>query len=310
MHLYSDRRTAAAFVASFLLILAIISIVLAGIDAPEGEPGTETDRLRLITHNVWYGFTRAPERKAAWVEWMRNRRPDVVALQELNEYTQERLAADAKRWGHSHSVLLKREGFPTAITSRYPISEVRRTLEGFHHGLLRARIRGIYFYVIHLHPGDWKTRYREAGRILRDIEKLPADAPVVLAGDFNALSPLDSAHYAGTRLESFFRRRDTDPDLNEHNLHENRLDYSVINRFLDAGFTDLTYAYRPEEYPFKGSFPTSVEKEGDHGDKRRLDYIFVNETLTERITHATVVSNDTTRYLSDHLPIVVDFRFE
>lgn len=296
-----------------VLVLTIVPILFyfnPGIGDEKRETTNINNDLRLITHNVWYGFTKVPERKKQWLEWMRNRQPDVVALQELNEYTPEKLADDAEQWNHPHSVLLKTEGFPTGITSSYPINNVQRQMKGFHHGLLRVQIKGIYFYVIHLHPSDWQARFREAGLILEDIEKLPSDARVVLAGDFNALSSMDSMYYARTDLESFFRRRDRDADLNEHNLNRNRLDYTVIQRILDTGLSDLSYRFRPDDYTFTGSFPTSVEKEGNHGDQRRLDYIFVTENLVEKTANAAVVSNDTTRFLSDHLPVIADFRLE
>ena len=76
---------------------------------------------------------------------MNDQEADIVSLQELNEYNQAKLAEDAKSYGHAYSVLLKEEGFPTGITSRYPIEDVHRVTEGFHHGLLRVRIKGIYF---------------------------------------------------------------------------------------------------------------------------------------------------------------------
>ena len=118
----------------------------------EDKPST----LKLVTHNVWYGFTKKPEpRHADWLKWMAAQKPDVVSLQELNEYTPEKLAADARSWGHEHSVLLKEDGFPTGITSRFPIGDVRRIRDGMHHGLLRCRIQGIWFYVIHFHPSNF-----------------------------------------------------------------------------------------------------------------------------------------------------------
>jgi hypothetical protein len=33
--------------------------------------------------------------------------------------------------------------------------------KGFHYGLMRVRIQGIYFYVIHLHPSNWESRKAE-----------------------------------------------------------------------------------------------------------------------------------------------------
>jgi hypothetical protein len=34
------------------------------------------------------------------------------------------------------SALLKEDGFPTGITSRYPLEDIQRIKQGFHHGLM------------------------------------------------------------------------------------------------------------------------------------------------------------------------------
>src|SRR5690606_25552627 len=99
----------------------IILFVFQGCFMNPGKSGNEKDNLKLVSYNVWYGFTMVPERKEKWITWMNEQQPDVVSLQELNEYTSQKLAADAKRYGHEYSVLLKEDGFPTGITSRYPI---------------------------------------------------------------------------------------------------------------------------------------------------------------------------------------------
>ena len=82
-----------------------------------------------MSYNVWYGFTKKPERKANYLKFMQAQAPDVVSLQELNHYTPEKLADDARAWGHPYSVLLKEKGFPTGITSSHPITAVKRTIE-------------------------------------------------------------------------------------------------------------------------------------------------------------------------------------
>jgi exodeoxyribonuclease III len=287
----------------FLVILLVFSCTR---EIKQENPSVTS--MRLITYNVWYGFTLVPDRKKMFLAWMREQHPDVVSLQELNEYTPEKLAEDAERWGHGYSVLLKEEGFPTGITSRYPIEDVRKIREGFHHGLIRARILDVYFYVIHLHPGNWETRGREIGLILDDIRRLPEDSRIILAGDFNTFSPVDSAYYAHGRLEPFFQSRDE--GNTEKNLKEGKLDYAVIQRLLDKGFVDLEFQLRPDNYEFTGSFPTLIEKEGEHGDQRRLDYVFVSENIADQVVRANVVVNDTTWMLSDHLPVVADFLLE
>ncbi len=263
------------------------------------------DGLRVVSYNVWYGFTKVPERKGTYLKWMKDQEPDVVSLQELNGYTADKLKADAAAWGHEHSAILKEDGFPTGISSRFPIEDVQRFREGFHHGQLRALIKGIYFYVIHLHPSNWETRGREADLILADIASLPKGAEVMLVGDFNTFSAADRAHYAHGKLEPFFGKRDE--KYKEKNLRDGKLDYSVIAKFTGAGMVDLEHAKRGEGYHFTGSFPTKIEKPGDHGSARRLDYVFASPALAKRVTRAKVVADDMTWKLSDHLPVIVDF---
>ncbi|MEM8483994.1 MAG: endonuclease/exonuclease/phosphatase family protein [Bacteroidota bacterium] len=288
-----------------LLFLAVIT----GCTSEQNENAAQDagQEFRVITYNVWYGFTKAPDRKARWIQWMQHQQPDVVSLQELNEYTPEKLAEDAKLWGHQYSELLKEDGFPTGVTSKYPIEDIHRLREGFQHGLLRVKIEGMYFYIIHLHHGDWEVRNREIDLILADIQKLPVDARILLAGDFNTFSPDDSVYYAHGRLEAFFSERYK--AFNEPNLRDGMLDYGAVQKLLDQGFADLEVGMRPEDYTFTGSYPTLIEKEGEHGDQRRLDYVFANQVLADQVKQSYIVADDTTQTLSDHLPVVVDFSF-
>lgn len=285
-------------------IVALITIIFFSCNSNKKSGSEESGNLKIISYNVWYGFTKAPERKETWIEWMKKQGPDIVSLQELNEYTPQKLAEDAKAYGHPYSVLLKEEGFPTGITSRYPIEDVKIITEGFHHGLVRVRIQQMYFYVIHLHPSNWETRQIEINKILSNIDELPPDSQVLLAGDFNTFSPLDSIYYSHGRLGPFFNDRDS--LYGEKNLNNGKLDYSVIQKVMDYGLIDLEAESRISSYNFSGSFPTRVEKEGEHGDQRRLDFIFASRNLAPKITRADIIVNDTTLILSDHLPVVVE----
>jgi endonuclease/exonuclease/phosphatase family metal-dependent hydrolase len=266
----------------------------------------ESERLRIISHNVWYGFTKVPERKKTWITWMNEQQPDIVSLQELNDYTPQKLAEDAKNYGHEYSVLLKEEGFPTGITSRYPIDDIIIIKDGFHHGLLRVKIKQIYFYVIHLHPSNWETRKNEINLIIQNIDELPSGSPVIMAGDFNTFSPLDSIYYSHGRLEPFFNDRDS--LYQEKNLNNGNLDYTVIQEVMDFGFIDLEASSRTSTYNFFGSFPTLIEKEGEHGDQRRLDYIFASKNLANKVFQAKIITSNATLRLSDHLPIMVELK--
>ena len=137
---------------------------------------------------------------------------------------------------------------------------------------------------------------------------LASDADIVLAGDFNTFSQYDSLFYSHKLLEPFFAQRDK--DFNEHNLNGGKLDYTALAKLTDNGFSDSEYLKRNEEYTFTGTFPTLIEKPGDHGRSRRLDYVFINAGLLPYLHRAAIMANDTTQLLSDHLPVIVDFKID
>lgn len=260
--------------------------------------------LKVISHNVWYGFTKKPQpRHEQWLKWMASQSPDVVSLQELNGYTATKLAEDAKQWGHDFTVLLKEDGFPTGLTSRFPITDVKRIREGMHHGAIRGRVQGLWIYVIHFHPSDHARRVEEAAIIKADIATLPDPNPrVVLAGDFNGFSPADRKQYDGNEsLVAFFKR--LDQANNANNLSNGKISYEGINAILDQGFIDTIDHKRSANAPFMGTFPAALVSDEDHGTDRRLDYVFVTPNLVDRIKHASILRDDVTERLSDHIPV-------
>lgn len=297
------RHRTSRLVALFCVVVVGFFVALPASQLAAAEPIPQT--LKLITHNVWYGFTKKPEpRYERWRKWMAEQAPDVVCLQELNGYNAEKLAADAAAWGHPHSVLLKEDGFPTGITSRFPIHNVARVREGYHHGLLRCQIEGLWIYVIHFHPSNYARRIEEAGLLAADIATLPEDNPrIILAGDFNGFSPADKPHYdTDPELEPFFSRLDA-KNPQARNLNSGRLDYGGIQAILTLGFVDLIESRREPRDPFIGTFPTPLVADEDHGTDRRIDYIFVSPNLVENAASAAILRDRTTETLSDHIPV-------
>jgi endonuclease/exonuclease/phosphatase family metal-dependent hydrolase len=264
--------------------------------------------LRIVSYNVWNGFTAKPEpRHERWRAWMADRNADVVALQELNGFTLDRLEAEARAWGHPYAVLLKEDGFPTALTSRTPITEVRRIRDGMHHGLLRGRIRGVHFYVIHFHPSHHARRIEEAQHLIQDVASLAEPDPrIVMIGDFNGFSPADQPHYeADPKLVPFFAMLD-EQYPGSRNLNSGKIDYGGIATILDAGYIDLGNFFWPSSAPFTGTFPTELRREEDLGPDRRLDYIFVSPNLLAHATYAVAIRDPTTGLLSDHYPLIAE----
>ncbi|MEM7476348.1 MAG: SMP-30/gluconolactonase/LRE family protein [Planctomycetota bacterium] len=289
-------------------ILLVLLLCYPAFAQPQEASGPE--KLRVITHNVWYGFTKKAEpRYGNWKRWMSAQAPDVVSLQELNTYTEERLQEDAASWGHPYSVLLKEEGFPTGITSRYPITDVKRIREGFHHGLLRCRIQGIWFYVVHFHPSNFQRRIEEAALLKKDVKALPGKNPkIVLAGDFNGFSPADKSQYdSDAQLVPFFEGLDR-KNSKARNLNEGMIDYGGIQAILDQGYIDLVASRRSTHLPFVGTFPGELVNDQDHGTDRRLDYIFVSSSLLEQMESIAILRSPCTEMLSDHIPVSATIR--
>ena len=283
------------------LLLFLLCLLPVQLFPEADKKGSE---LRVLSYNVWYGFTKQPERKKKFLEYVRSLKPDIVSLQELNSYTEEKLAQDARAWGHPHSALLKTGGFPTGITSRFPIEEVSRTLEGYHHGLLSCKTGGVRVYVVHLHPGHWEIRHREVDLLTRELAKRNPTEKILLAGDFNTFSPRDREQYEKTPdIVPFFRRLDKRWKSNR-NLREDKLDYTHLEKIEKTGFVDLVAGKRSR---FLGTFPTKNRPGEDNGPSRRLDYFYANRSLASSCKSAVCLVNEDTAYLSDHYPVLAVF---
>lgn len=293
---------------NFSLFIVLAFWVSCASRALRADAASEAGPFRVLSYNVYYGFTKIPERKPGTVAWIREQKPDLAVFQELNSYTHGRLQEDALQWGHEHSVLLKEDGFPVGITSRHPLEDVQKVREGFHHGLIRAKVQGITLYAVHLHPSNWETRHREIDWILKDIQSLPTDARILIIGDFNSLSRLDATHYASSNLVPFFHERDL--KYREKNLREGDLDFLALDRLYEAGLVDLEHRFRPPAAPFYGSFPTDILKPGPDGEARRLDYALASATLAKTCTGARIIRDARTLTQSDHLPLVIDFQIK
>lgn len=293
----------------------------AGEDAGGTPPAKP---FRLISYNVLEGFRDAAPRRLAVATWLAGQAPDVVAFMELNGYTEERLREEAKAWGHPHAVLLKEKGYPTGLTSRTPISDVRRVLDGFHHGVIQARTAGIVFYVVHLSPSDSRVRRREAGQILEGhprkgdgpalvgaLAALAANEAVVVLGDFNALSPDDREYHQTSGLFEVTRHGDT-TNPKRHNLGEDgKLDFRVLERFGEAKFVDVVR--RKHDQP--GDLltcPTPLDKPALTPQElkplqKRIDYILASPGLAATCLRADVLNSAAMDRLSDHYPLLADF---
>lgn len=205
--------------------------------APKEDGEKQAVPFRVITYNVLEGFRNDPDRAAAVAGWLSSQKPDVVAFQELNGFTRERLTEAAGQWGHPYAALLKLDGYSTGLTSSHPIAKVAVTREGFWHGLLECETGGVRFIVVHLAPRPPDIRRPEAVLVAARVRLLGEQGtPTIVLGDFNTFSPDDAPFHGGLALDA---------------------DYAVFRLFLDAGLKDLV-ALRRSPGAFAATVPTPL----------------------------------------------------
>ena len=293
---------------NILLIMAMLPFLLIS--------QSKKNDFKIITYNIWNGYDwgKDQERRGKVQDWMGEQSPDVVALQELCDYSSGMLAEDAKAWGHNYSVLLKTTGYSVGLTSKYPIEVIEKIREGMHHGALHCKTNGIDVLVVHLHPGSIARRHEEASILYEKLDGITKSATkYIVLGDFNANSPFDADLYDPkgpliTRLLESNKGK----GLNG-NIVNGTLDYSVISKFLSFPLYDVVQKYSvglAERGSFPGQVLAEVNKESQEqlvSRLERIDYILVSPELSVKCLDAKVHNGPENWFLSDHYPVSAYF---
>ena len=279
-----------------LLLVSLSALAQAQADQWRGQ--LKGNRFSVVTYNVLEGFRdyrvgdpymKGRDRLHAAQKWLREQRPDIVGLQELNGYTVESLKEDAAAWGHSYVVLLKESGYDMGLTSKSPIEVVERVVTGMHHGLLHVRVKGIDVIVTHFFPGDDNARkLREAQLVISRVEKAQKEGrECIVLGDLNASTRLDEPLF-GAVAKSWY-------ETWNWKLTDGRPFYDTLDALNNAGLTDVWAARRGSNYP---QFP----------GRPRVDYVLATPRLAATCVSAYWADTECMHTISDHAPIVAEFR--
>lgn len=270
--------------------------------------------LKVISYNILNGFNygKDAEREARVAAWINSQKPDVVALQELCGFTQEKLNKLAAKWGHPYAVILKKEGYPVGLTSADPIVLKQKLLEGLWHGMLHCRTWGVDFFVVHLSPADWEFRKREAKIIINKIEDCAAEINrYIVLGDFNAVSPFDLEYNRGNPYQLERMKAGDSKNKKYKNLRDGEYDYSVISRFLAVPLVDACRRFAdPDDLttcPTPINVPEWLTAEEMKKTKMRIDYILTSPYLAKKCIDARIFNDRDHDYLSDHYPVMAVF---
>ena len=256
----------------------------------------QAKEFKVISWNVLYGFNHGKE-IAKGSEWLRKQQPDVVALQELNGFDEEKLAATAKAWGHPYSAILKKDGFPVGITSKTPIEVVAKIREGLWHGCLHARTADTDFLVIHLCPHVRATREKEMKILTPLVSKLLGEKRRLYAlGDFNDKSPRDIKY---TNAQKVLIKR-----AKPENLLNGIFDAGVVKGFMDAGLVDSA-----APLPANFSVPTRMKSHADTPSEQarfmqRIDLVLTDPATAASVRTVHVSQDEVLDAVSDHYPVI------
>lgn len=268
----------------------------------------QTNSLRFISYNILQGMRLDTAKgKPLFVNWVKEQHPDVLALEEVTGFTQASLEELAKSYGHPYAELLvEGEKYPVAITSKYPISNVKKVISNMDRGFITAEISGYQVLVVHLTPFDYRKRREEIDLMLAEVQSNSNRKNWVLMGDFNTVSPLDSAAYKDGKLaESYKRYEKTYAPILK--LSDGKIDYTVIQKVLNVGFVDAIKAKNPSF--IKTVHPKAFEPKSGPDVPSRIDFIFVSRDLRQKILSAGVIMDPFTDKYSDHYPVVADVKF-
>ena len=236
-------------------------------------------------------------------EWLAERKPDVVCLQELKIAEDDFPHLELRASGYQ-AVLVGQKGWNgVAVVARERPELVLRALPGAEDAGARfivAKACGVEVASVYIpngkstaHP-DFKVKLAWLESLVRYVEtRADRDAPFLLGGDFN-VCPTDLDSYGGAMFYGHV-----------HHTDEER---ALIVRLRDAGLVDL---YR-QKYPDTVGYSWWDYRAGSFhkNEGMRLDILWATPSLAKRVTE-TYVDREYRKkgkasgaIASDHAPVI------
>lgn len=275
----------------------------------------DTEKIRIISYNILDGFDylKDTDRMNRFSEWIKEKDPAVLALQELVGFKEADLKKLAESYGHPYVAVVKEGGYPVGITSKKPIKVINKFVDGYWHGVLHVQTYDMDFIVIHLSPSDKYFRLEEARKISAYIRENCPETALVM-GDFNSHSPFDAdeleTHTDRIRQMALEEAKKY-PEESTRNFTP---DYFTQATFIATPLTDVCRLFvKPDK---RTTFPTRILTDISKRDDlhtlsgERIDYIFVSPALVKKCVDGFIWNSEDTDYLSDHYPIGIDMLLE
>ena len=307
------------------------SIEARQIDEWEKKDGT----LRVLLWNVLYGMWQDQHNNYDnFIKWVEKYDPDVCIWCEsetisadqstaaaTNKYLPYGWAELCKRYGHSYAAVGgDRDSFPQTLTSKYPITTIKRITDtnvsgkpvshGAGHFTIEVEGKKLNIVTLHMWPQAYgfgvsgaakqeESAAKNEGHYYREFEmqyivnqtvnnaSYAGEEYWIFGGDTNSRSPLDAW---------FHNYAEDDPNLITHKVVRNQ-----------TNLKDVIGDYYPRDYFMSSTYGNA-----------RIDILYASPKMFDRIENSiTLIDNwcyphrtDNVRgwqYPSDHRPILVDF---
>lgn len=250
--------------------------------------------VRILTYNIWVG---GENRQSKITEVIRQAKPDIVALQEVNdEEFFYKLAGDlAMQPLLAHTQF----GYNVGLLSALPVADWEPYSDPgvFRVGAVRAQINSpagpLNICGLHLqarYGSKFEEKRTSEAKAVVEIMAPFINENSLLLGDFNTLSPQDilkPEDWPG----GFLRQVEKMPR-------------SALQVILEAGYTDCYRSlYAAEKYRNGYTLPALQPNV-------RLDYLFASPDLHKNLKLCEVVTHEDAANASDHLPVLAEFEFE
>lgn len=257
--------------------------------------------MKIIQYNILDGC-KEEKQYLQLKNWVNKQNADIISFNELNQWDSLEFHEEMNQLGFKSTHLLKMESSPyyMGIASRLPMNVIREMeSDPIYHGLLHVQIKDVHFLIVHLTPFESTSREAETKNIVEYVKNI--QEPIVVMGDFNTLSPLDSEHY---REQSTYDRLVQSEILTRQHTLQGEINYRPMQILLESGFTDICCSDK-----FKHTFPSQINNPDKNTAHLRIDYALVNHVLTSKYVTECRISHDSElELISDHYPIIFNLK--
>lgn len=252
--------------------------------------------MKLMTYNILDG---GDDRIGTIIEIINREAPDYLTINEANgfdENNQGRLKDLAKRTGlpNYHLALSGIHDYHVAVLSKYPfkvVEEIKPMIRAGIATVVNTDFGELSIVGTHLAPYSEDLRIPEIELIIEHQSKYDHR---ILMGDMNSLSPKDG--YSKKIVDSF-----NDVQLKKFTT-DRKLRFDVVQKLIDGGYVDVGLLLGDQKVI---TAPTASNEDVAHA-AMRLDYMFVSESLRDKVSTYKVVKNENTEKASDHYPVIVE----